>query len=83
MQHDFNTIVMQNVAQSIVKIEGKNGISMKSAWIQHEFGINSTPIRSQLLYKALCNSGKNEISMDSAWIQHQSDFNFSSKRNLS
>ena len=28
---------MQSVAQSIVKIQGENEISMKSAWIQHEF----------------------------------------------
>ena len=31
IQHELNTIVMQSVAQSIVKIKGKNEISMKSA----------------------------------------------------
>ena len=35
---------MQSVVQSIVKIQGENEISMKSAWIQHEFSMNSTPV---------------------------------------
>ena len=40
---------MQSVAQSIVKIQGKNEISMKAAWIRHEFNTNLI----ELLYKAL------------------------------
>ena len=47
-QHDFNmnstTIVMQDVAQNIVKIQSKNEISMNSAWIQHQ---PVTPIQKQ------------------------------------
>ena len=39
IQHERDTIVMQSVARSIVKLK----VQMKSTWIQHEVGMNSTP----------------------------------------
>ena len=83
IQHEFNTIVMQSVAQSIVKIK----VKMKSAWIQHEFDMNSTPLLCKVLRKALWKFkvkiksawNQHEFSMNSAWIQHQSDFNYCTK----
>ena len=83
IQHEFNTIVMQNVAESVVKILGKHEISMKSAWIQHEFGMNSTPASPQPNLHQ--NLGKNlqyntksknhSKCMNSAWIWHECDTN--------
>ena len=64
-----------NGVEFMLKIQGKNEISMKSAKTQHEFGMNSTPIWSQLLYKTLCNSGwkwnQHEFGMNSTpiWLQ--------------
>ena len=72
IRHEFNTIVMQSVAQSIVKIKGENEISMKSAWIQHEFDMNSTPLLCKVLRKALW---KFKVKMKSAWNQHEFSMN--------
>ena len=55
---------MQSVAQGIVKIK----VKMKSAWIQHEFDMNSTPLLCKVLRKALW---KFKVNMKSAWIQHE------------
>ena len=81
IQHEFNTNVMQNVAQSVVKRQGKNEISMNPAWIQHEFDMNSTPASPQPnlhqnLGKNLQFNTKSQNHwkcMNSAWIWHESD----------
>ena len=75
IRHEFNTIVMQSVAQSIVKIK----VKMKSAWNQHEFSMNSTWIQHHCYAKCCAKHCENlrwkwnqhEISMNSAWIQHE------------
>ena len=75
IQHEFNTIVMQSVAQSIVKIR----VKMKSAWNQHEFSMNSTWIQHHCYAKCCAKHCENlrwkwnqhEISMNSAWIRHE------------
>ena len=41
---------MQHVAQSVVKLQGKNEISMNPAWTQHEFNMNSKPCCSPNIY---------------------------------
>ena len=51
IQHEFNTIVMQSVAQSIVKISSENEISMNSAWIRHDFNTNLISITLQSIVK--------------------------------
>ena len=83
IQHEFNTNVMQNVAQSVVKLQGKNEISMNSAWFQHEFDMNSTPASPQpnlhqnlgknLQFKT--KSQNHWKCMNSAGIWHESDMN--------
>ena len=45
---------------------------MNSAWIQHEFDMNSTPLLCKVLRKAL---RKFKVKMKSAWIQHEFDMN--------
>ena len=45
---------------------------LNSAWIQHEFNMNSTPMWCKMLRKALWNF---KVKMKSAWIQHEFDMN--------
>ena len=79
IQHEFNTNVMQNVAQSVVKLQGKNEISMNSTWIQHQ------PLPNQICTKILeklpiqhqiSESLKmHEFSMNLTWIWHEWKYN--------
>ena len=55
---------MQSVAQSIVKIQGKNEISMHSAWIRHEFNTNLISITVQNIVQFT-------LRMKSAWNHHE------------
>ena len=52
---------------------------LNSAWIQHEFNMNSTPLLCKVLHKALWKLrwrwNQHEISMNSAWIRHEFDMN--------
>ena len=84
IQHKFNANVMQNVAQSVVKLQGKNEISMNSAWIQHEFDMNSTPAsnfapkswKKPPIQHQISESLKmHEFSMNLTWIWHEWKYN--------
>ena len=71
IQHAFNNIVMQSVAQSIVKFK----VKMKSAWIRHEFNTSLSLSGAMAPTKFEPKSWKNlrYRIIDFAWIQHASD----------
>ena len=49
-----------------------HGIRLNSAWIQHEFDMNSTPLWCKALRKTLW---KFKVKMKSAWNQHEFSMN--------
>ena len=63
-----------NATLKVYKFRYFSRFCLNSAWIQHEFNMNSTPLLCKVLHKALWKLrwkwNQHEISMNSTWTQH-------------